>query len=148
MSVRIAVKEVNKPLEIIEADAKYRSDVLEKYIVKSFGGFDYLKLDELLWIGVNDDGHALNLPCNFFVLTPFNPYFPIQPLLGTAVFFRTLPYEPFVDNWDIQLGSLTDSDIESINNILRRAYQEESIKLFNKAPYGKGNYDLNLDIFE
>lgn len=147
MSVRIAVKEVGEPLEIIEVEAKYRTEVLKKYIGEG-AWFDYVNLEEHVSIGVNDDGHNLALPCNFFVLTPYNLYFPTQPILGTAVFFRTLPFYPIEDDWDIQLGSLSDSDLEKIKNLLSRTYQENCLFCFDSTPYGKGDFRIDLDKFD
>lgn len=132
--MRIAVKEVGKELEIIESNEKYITDCAKRYIGENnIVEFVRINEDGSLYIGVNEDGLRLELPLNFLTEVPYS-YWPVQKMVGTAVFMRRKTY--LEDEYDFKVEDLTDSDIEHIKKILSREYQEELSSNFRD--YGKG----------
>lgn len=135
--MKIAVKEVGTPLRIVESKEKYRSAC-----VKNFTGKDdpaeFVKLsnDGFFCVGVNENGLPLKLPVNFLIKTK-NRDFPIQKIVGTAVFVRCLPADPWSEElWDFEVEDITDKDLEQIKRLLADNRQEELQNVFED--YYKG----------
>lgn len=122
---KIAVKEVGKPIWFNNSDKNYRTDSSKEYIGKrSTVQFISLNNNRTLFIGVDEDGLLKELPVNFLLPTP-NPYFPIQKIVGTAVFVKTKPLdEYFGETEDFEIEDLTDEDIEIIKQLLSDEVQK------------------------
>ena len=124
--MKIAVKEVGKDLKIIEVQERYRDECVRKYTgEKEFA--EYVRLNEngTLCMGVNEDGNCLGLPHNFLLDTK-SPYFPVQKIVGTAVFVRHKYVDILKEEiWDFEIEDLESDDLKLIQKILDAKYQDE-----------------------
>ena len=136
--MKIGVKEVGKPVQYIEIEDIYRYDCAAKMInnkIHITPQFVYLTPDCLLSLAVDEDGLARELPTNFLLSMP-NSLWPIQKMVGTAVFIRTKPVIGLQEIWDYEIDDLTAEDIQLINHILSDSYQKPLEEKFED--YGKG----------
>ena len=130
--MKIAIKKVNKPIEIIETTKKYRGDCVKEYINNTA---DYVHLNSFLSVAVDEEGLPKELPTNFLIKTK-NTHFPIQKMVGTAVFTRIKPITGEGEIWDYEIDELKDDDIKMIEILTNEKYQEKLKESFND--YGKG----------
>lgn len=117
--MKIAVKRVGMPLEIIESNHIYRTDCA-KEIIKDCDGVDFVRLnnDGTLSLAADDIGLVKELKTNFLLKTN-NKHFPIQKMVGTIVFIRCKYVDIYKESiWDYELEDITNDDIEYINNII------------------------------
>ena len=132
--MRIAIKEVGKPLEIREVTDVYRGDCCRNIIdVGDWGTVEYVRMshDGTMCMAVDEDGLMKRLPLNFLFASN-NPHFPIQKIVGTAVFVRTKyvnVYEQEV--YDYEVDNLTDDDIKVIEGMLGEKEQSVLGKMFS-----------------
>ena len=124
--IKIAIKEVSKPLQIIETEYVFPSDFYKAHIPTSYPEYIKLNSDGTLTMGVDEDGRLKSLPCNFF-MSINNPFHPIQSIVGTTVFVRTLPITSCAEAWDYEVTDLTDADIKFINTLLSETHQTKLI---------------------
>ena len=118
------VKEPGKEIRFEEVKAKYRYQALKNYIDVS-KEYIYLNHDRTLMIAVAEDGLLKNLETNFYLSIDSDIY-PIQKIVGTAVFLRTKPiHNPIEVMEDLELSEIRDSDISLINQMLHPAYQKD-----------------------
>ena len=123
----ILVKEPGKPAEVRTTDALYLCDLKDLFPGGSGITMERVPLnrEHILWMLVDEDGLAKDLPLNF--LMPMdNAYFPIQKIVGTAVFVRT----KFADVWreeiyDYEVGNLPEHQIEQIQKIFSDEVQTQ-----------------------
>ena len=116
--MRIAIKKVGEELQIIESNKKYRTETVQEYIGKEYyPEFIYKNREGTLSLGINEDGLRLGLPINFLMAIK-SPYWPIQKMVGTAVFLRTKPVDGCGEIYDYEVDDLTDEDIEKIKEDL------------------------------
>lgn len=122
---KVAVKEIGKPLRIVESFLRYRTDSTKEYIGKeNLVQFIRINNSGTLVLGVDENGLLRELPCNFLLSTS-NPYFPIQKIVGTAVFVRTKPVNGYIGEIeDFEIEDLTDDDIEIITDLLSYKVQK------------------------
>lgn len=128
MKIRIAIKEPNKPLQIVMVEEGYRSETVKKYIdgYVQFVGLDGGK--KLLTMGVDEDGLSKELPTNFYLATN---NFPSERIVGVAVFTRHKYVNVFMEEiYDYTLEDLTDLDIKSIERMLGEEYQREVEQIY------------------
>lgn len=128
MKIRIAIKEPNKPLQIVMVEEGYRTETVKKYIdgYVQFVGLDGEK--RLLTMGVDEDGLAKELPTNFYLATN---NFPSEKIVGVAVFTRHKYVNVFMEDiYDYTLEDLTDLDIKSIERMLGEEYQREVEQIY------------------
>lgn len=134
--MRIVIKEVGKEMQVVETSEKYRMNCVKEYIGKeNIAEFVPIGPDGSLSLGVNEEGILMNLPTNF-LLSMLNPFYPIQKIVGTAVFVRTKPVN-WEDGeiWDLEVTDLTEADIDMIRIILSPKLQ---VSLQNRfKDYGK-----------
>lgn len=140
--MKIAVKEVGKELQIVETFDKYRSDCTKFFTgEKQRAEFVKLNADGTFCLGVNEEGLMRELPVNFLIETT-NAYFPIQKMVGTAVFVRTKYADPWVQEiYDFEVDDLTQEDLILINHILDKKYQKQLEDQFED--YGKGYFVID-----
>lgn len=135
--MRIAVKAPGESLRIIETTEKYRSNCTKHYTGEDSPA-EFVRLNTLgtFSIGVNKEGLSLDLPENFLISTG-SIYFPIQKIVGTAVFIRS-KFENIYKHgrYDYEVEALTDDDIKHIAMLLDEEYQQELKDDFDN--YGKG----------
>lgn len=131
MKKRIIVKRPMQSAELIETEIKYRC-ALKEYISNDRRALlepvSFLGLGNLVAI-VDEDRIAKNLDMNVFIFTNSSVY-PIQLLCGNVVFCRLV----LNDNasYDYKVESLTDTDIQLINNLLNEYMQITIGKSFNQ----------------
>ena len=134
--MKIAVKEIGKPLKIEETTEKYRTDMAQKYISSKDLEGVWLNDNHTLSLMVDEVGLWKELPLNFLMGFQ-SPHFPIQKMVGTVVFVRTKPITNYLaEIWDYEVEDLTDEDISVINYILSDEHQNELKSRFKD--YGKG----------
>lgn len=133
--MKIAVKEVGKELQIIETNEKYRSKCARKYTGEE-QYIDCVILGKDFALVVNEDGLPLDLPMNFLIETT-SPHYPIQKIVGNAVFIRTKPVNPLKEIYDYEVTDLTQEDIDHIIKMLDSDYQEKLSAAFIDYGYGE-----------
>ena len=130
--MKIAVKEVGKPLSIIETDEIYRTDC-GKSVIGPKTTIQFIWLDtatpNTLSMAIDEDGLSKNLPQNFLIFTSSSSH-PIQKIVGTAVFIKTKRASFFEPIEDLEVEDLTNEDIEHINTMLSEQTQNKLQSLF------------------
>ena len=131
MKKRIIVKRPMQSAELIETEIKYRC-ALKEYISNDRRALlehvSFLGLGNLVAI-VDEDGIAKNLDMNVFIFTNSSVH-PIQLLYGNVVFCRLVLDDNY--SYDYKVESLTDTDIQLINNLLNEYMQITIGKRFNQ----------------
>ncbi len=130
--VRIAVKEPNKDVKIVEVKKGYRSKTLKPFIPSTDYSLQYVVCgdDALLTMGVDEDGLLKNLETNFYIESN---HFACEKIVGSVVFSRVEYVNVFEQEvYDYVLDDLTDEDIKYINMMLDEDYQKDLKKLFEE----------------
>ena len=137
--MRIAIKEVGKPLQIVETAQQYRDNAVKPYTGQD-ELVEYVRLspDGCLCLGVNEIGLRLDLPTNFLIHVS-NPRYPIQKMLGNVVFIRHKPVNIFEEEiWDYEVTDLNEEDLQFIEYLLSPEVQntlaEEFVDYGMNAP--------------
>lgn len=141
MKHKIILKESSSPtLLIINTNKKYRGDIKELINAELI---EIVRLDDSgLCLLVDEDGYGKDLPHNFF-LSFGNSVYPIQTIIGDVVFARLKPLDySNGEPWDYELESLTESDIQTIKQILRDDVQAKYRSMFENL-YGDTNNPQN-----
>lgn len=123
---KIAIKEINKSVQIEGTKRKYRTDCVKDYIGKdNYVQFISLNATGTLLLGVDDEGLMKKMPTNFFIHTS-HPCYPIQVVVGTAVFLRVKPVDEYAESiWDLELEDITNEDLDAIEKMLDDQMQEQ-----------------------
>lgn len=146
---RIVVKDVDKEYQIIEVKDKYITQCAKKFIDNQHPERVIIDQDEDgdLNLCVDEDGLPKELPVNF--LLKCNGPWPVQKMVGTAVFIKTKPVNPYEEIWDYEVTDLTDKDMQIIRHILSEEYQDDCRIHFRD--YGKGEVVItsfdNIELF-
>lgn len=141
MKHKIILKKSNSPtLSIINTKRKYRGDIKELINAERI---EIVWLDDSgLCLLVDEDGYGKDLPHSFF-LSFVNSAYPVQTIIGNVVFARLKPLDySNGDPWDYELDSLTDSDIQTIKQILSDDLQTKYRSMFESL-YGDTNKPQN-----
>ena len=121
--MKIIVKEVGKPLEVVDCDERYFTDCVQKYIGKTRVEKVYLNGADFI-MGVDENGYMIELPVNFYLKTKSISY-PIQGIAGTVVFVRCKPCNFLEEEvWDLEVSNVTVEDIHIVKNYLDEDYQD------------------------
>lgn len=124
--MKILIKRVDEPLEIIDSKEKYLGDAARVVL----GGDitqERVRFSENLTMVCDEDGLLKELPPNFFV-SMNNPFYPVQVIVGDVVFIRTKPINAWVEEiWDHEVEDVKDADVRMINDLLSKATQGELI---------------------
>ena len=128
---KIAVKEVGKPLRIIETNKKYRGECVKDFIGQhELAEFVILHENDTLTLGVNESGLLLGLPTNF-LLPMSDSCYPIQKMVGNVVFTRYKYVDIYAEEiWDYEITDLTNKDLIFIDRLVSEEYQSELMKTF------------------
>lgn len=122
--MKIIRKSVEKPLEILETDVKYFQDCAKTYL----GSETYIEscyIDGTQFImAVDEDGICKNLPHNFYMRFS-NDDFPVQKIVGDALFIRCKPVRPWGEIYDYEVSNITTEDIAWVGSILDDAHQKQ-----------------------
>ena len=99
--MKIMVKEVGKPLAVVDTKEKYFGDCVRSYLGKDIT-VERVYLDGMeFMMGVDEDGLVKQLPLNF-LMSMQNPIYPVQYIVGTVVFARCKPCNPYEEEiWKI-----------------------------------------------
>ena len=116
--MKVMVKEVGKPLAVVDTKEKYFGDCVRCYLGKDIT-VERVYLDGMEFImGVDEDGLMKQLPLNFLMSMP-NPIYPIQYIVGTVIFARCKPCNPYEEEiWDFEVTDVTDEDIKRVEKYL------------------------------
>lgn len=134
--MKVMVKKVGCPLEVVETNEKYFGDCVRSFLGENItvervymGGenpFEFI-------MGVDEDGLPKQLPLNF-LMEMNNPHYPVQLIVGTVVFVRCKPCNPYEEEiWDYEVADITDSDKERVEKWLDREYQSRLMVAFAKG---------------
>ena len=134
--MKVMVKKVGCPLEVVETNEKYFGDCVRSFLGENItvervymGGknpFEFI-------MGVDEDGLPKQLPLNF-LMEMNNPHYPVQLIVGTVVFVRCKPCNPYEEEiWDYEVADITDSDKEKVEKWLDREYQSRLMVAFAKG---------------
>ena len=135
---RIVYKAPGHAPKVMHVDAKYKCHL--KHLVANADIIEHVPMIPAIVEGspiqicVDEDGHPKRLPFNFYI--PVNSMdFPVQMIVGVAVFAKFKPFNPYEDNYDYQIGSLSDTEIKLINEFLNDGNQAIFEREFkNKYP--------------
>lgn len=135
--MKIMVKEVGKPLVVVDTKEKYFGDCVRSYLGKDITVERvYLDGTEFM-MGVDEDGLMKQLPLNF-LMSIQNPIYPVQYIVGTVVFARCKPCNPYEEEiWDFEVTDVTEEDIKCIEGYLNDYYQSALRLAVQKAMYDK-----------
>lgn len=131
--MKVIVKNIGKPAEVVNLDCKYRNEVAKlissERITKEYVELVPYKLDMV----VDEDGLFKNLPFNFFMEIN-NSFYPVQMIVGTVVFCHYEWQDPFeTELWDFELRDVTEEDIITVNRMLTAEKQRELSERFWKS---------------
>lgn len=135
--MKVMVKEVGKPLAVVDAKEKYFGDCVRSYLGKDITVERvYLDGTEFM-MGVDEDGLMKQLPLNF-LMSMQNPIYPVQYIVGTVVFARCKPCNLYEEEiWDFEVTDVTEEDIKRIEGYLNDYYQSALRLAVQKAMYDK-----------
>lgn len=135
--MKIMVKEVGKPLAVVDTKEKYFGDCVRSYLGKDIT-VERVYLDGMeFMMGVDEDGLVKQLPLNF-LMSMQNPIYPVQYIVGTVVFARCKPCNPYEEEiWDFEVTDVTEEDIKRIEGYLNDYYQSTLRLAVQKAMYDK-----------
>lgn len=135
--MKIMVKEVGKPLAVVDTKEKYFGDCVRSYLGKDIT-VERVYLDGMeFMMGVDEDGLAKQLPLNF-LMSMQNLIYPVQYIVGTVVFARCKPCNPYEEEiWDFEVTDVTEEDIKRIEGYLNDYYQSALRLAVQKAMYDK-----------
>lgn len=135
--MKVMVKEVGKPLAVVDTEEKYFGDFARSYLGKDIT-VERVYLDGMEFImGVDEDGLVKQLPLNF-LMSMQNPIYPVQYIVGTVVFARCKPCNPYEEEiWDFEVTDVTEEDIKRIEGYLNDYYQSALRLAVQKAMYDK-----------
>ena len=136
---QILVKEPGKPAEVRTTDAFYLCDLKGLFPGGSSFTMERVSLNKehTFWMLVDEDGLAKELPLNF--LMPMDhAYFPIQKIVGTAVFVRTKPADVWNEEiYDYEVANLPENQAQAIQGIFSEDTQAQLHGKF--SDYGKSH---------
>lgn len=140
MKHKVAVKHPGKPMEIIEIESKYRTDV-KPFIAQDDNTilqFVIMKRTEnrIFCFACDEEGLIKNLPLNFEMLTQSGNTSFLSRVVGTVVF---LVYElEDVYNkeiYDFEIRDITDEDIALAEYVLSDKTQQKARNLAKMDPH-------------
>lgn len=130
-------KEPGKELEVLEVDATYLCDLQKIFFGENITMERVaLNRNRTFWMLVDEDGLSKRLPLNFLLETE-NICFPIQKIVGTAVFVKS----KFADVWNEEIYDYEVDDLDAayqriVRTILLDDIQQTLDKEFED--YGSG----------
>ena len=135
--MKIMVKEVGKPLAVVDTKEKYFGDCVRSYLGKDITVERVYLAGTEFMMGVDEDGLKKQLPL-IFLMSIQNPIYPVQYIVGTVVFARCKPCNPYEEEiWDFEVTDVTEEDIKRIEGYLNDYYQSALRLAVQKAMYDK-----------
>ena len=132
---RIVYKAPGHAPKVMHVDAKYLCNL--KHLVANADIVEHVPMIPAIVEGspiqicVDEDGHPKGLPFNFYIPVQ-STFFPIQMIVGVAVFAKFKPLNIYEDDYDYQLDSLNDTEIKLINEFLNNGNQAVLEKEFKQ----------------
>lgn len=118
---RIVYKAPGHAPKVMHIDAKYKCHlkklVANADIIESVPMMPTIVEGSPVQICVDEDGHPKKLPFNFYISVQ-SAFFPIQMIVGVAVFAKFKPLNIYEDDYDYQLDSLNDTEVKLIKEFL------------------------------
>lgn len=140
MKHKVAVKHPGKPLEIVEIEAQYRTDVkslisnnddtiLQFVIMEQTG-------DRVFCFACDEEGLYKNLPLNFEMLTQNGQTSFLSRVVGTVVFL-VYELEDVCDHdiWDFKICDISDRDIKLAEHLIKPETQKRARKIAKMDPH-------------
>ena len=93
-------------------------------------------IDDNFYMYIDEEGKLKNLDSNFFMFTN-NPVYPVDVIVGNAVFIRNKEFDLFEEIWDYETDNITEEDLKLIDKVIN------GFDIFDKI----FNYDID-DISE
>ena len=132
---RIVYKAPGHAPKVMHVDAKYLCNL--KHLVANADIVEHVPMIPAIGEGspiqicVDEVGHPKKLPFNFYIPI-ISVYFPLQKIMGVAVFVRFKPLNICEDDYDYQIDSLNDEEINLICEFLTDENQAIFESEFNK----------------
>ena len=124
--MKILIKRVDEPLEIIDSKEKYLGDAARVVLGDDITQ-ERVRFSENLTMVCDEDGLLKELPPNFLA-SMSNPFYPVQVIVGDVVFVRTKPLNAWEGEiWDLEVEDVTDADVQMINDLLSKDTQVDLI---------------------
>ena len=124
--IRIVYKAPGHEAKVMHVEAKYRCNlkklVANADIIESVSIWPSPVEGTPINICVDEDGYPKGLPFNFYASIN-STYFPIQRIVGVVVFTKFKPFNPYEDDYDIQLDSLSEDEIQVVLDLLSEKNQ-------------------------
>lgn len=132
--MKVAFKGIDKPVEIIDVKGQYVGDVARKFLGDVT--VERVMIDDNFYMYIDEEGKLKNLDSNFFMFTN-NPVYPVDVIVGNAVFIRNKEFDLFEEIWDYETDNITEEDLKLIDKVIN------GFDIFDKI----FNYDID-DISE
>ena len=133
---RVLKKKPGKSIESVKVEATYLSDVGEALLGRKVT-IERIPMnsEKTVWILIDEDGLGKDLPLNFLIPT-ISPYFPIQKIVGTAVFVCSKYSDIFAEEiYDYEVCDLSNQ-LERIAHLILSDDIQQSLSK-NFTDYGK-----------
>lgn len=127
---RVLKKEPGQAPEVVEVDATYLCD-LKKIFFEERITMERVPLnrERTFWMLVDEDGLSKRLPRNFLLATE-NSYFPVEKIVGTAVFVKSKFADVWEDIYDYEVSDLDIDHQQAIRTVLSDDIQQVLDKIF------------------
>lgn len=144
--MQIVIKKIDAPMQLVNVSCKYLCELKQLFLNKGCAQtvtLQYVPINKNIMLVVDEAGYLKNLSHNFFIKSS-NKDFPIQTIIGTAIFARVKPlpccgeiYDYEIDSLSDKVDSLSDKDNALIAQILSIDNQNYLSKRFNEV-FGEG----------
>lgn len=117
---RIVYKAPGHTPEVMHVNAKYLCNlkklVANSDIIEHVPMIPAIKEGSPIQICVDEEGHPKGLPFNFYIPVQ-SDFFPLQKIVGVTVFCK-LTLDPYIENYDYQVESLSSDEVNLIFEFL------------------------------
>lgn len=137
--MQIAIKKIDEPMQLANVSCKYLCELKQLFLNNGCAQtvtLQYVPMNKNIMLVVDEAGYLKNLSHNFFIESS-NKDFPIQTIIGTAIFARVKPLPCCGEIYDYEIDSLSDKDNALIAQILSIDNQNYLSKRFNEI-FGEG----------
>ena len=140
MKHKVAVKHPGKPLEVVEIESKYRTDVkpliaqdndtILQFVIMERTG------DRVFCFACDEEGLLKNLPLNFEMLTQSGNTSFLSKVVGSVVFLVYQLEDVYNQEiYDFEIRDITDKDIELAEHLLNEKTQQQAKRLAKMDPH-------------
>lgn len=130
--MKLLMKKPGGELVFAETDEKYLMDCARNFFEKNTNMQRIAMQGTDIVMIIDEDGLNKQLPFNFFMEFS-SRYEPIQDIVGTALFIRTLPANPLEEDiWDYEVTDVTAEDVKYVAKLLSPEYQYKLIQILRE----------------